>query len=197
MRTLEEEQYPQHYRSRSGSTGPVQEPLDNLVEKPAGIRAEDEPAAQSPAVDLPPLKEGHMAFSENQRGVSFDDLFGPHLKGARRIVITDAYIRLFFQARNLMELLELLARQKSEEEEIEVHLVTVQDEFNPENQLEFFQKMQDNLAPTGIRFAWEFIDSQTIHARHIITGHGWKILLDRGLDIFQRFKINDAFAITN
>jgi len=25
----------------------------------------------------------------------------------------------------------------------------------------------------------------SIHARHIVTDHGWKILLDRGLDIFQ------------
>ena len=26
---------------------------------------------------------------------------------------------------------------------------------------------------------------QDIHARHIVTDHGWKISLDRGLDIFQ------------
>ena len=57
--------------------------------------------------------------------------------------------------------------------------------------------MQDNLAPAGIQFDWEFVDGQTIHARHIVTDHGWKILLDRGLDIFQRFEMNDAFAITN
>jgi ATP-dependent Lon protease len=31
------------------------------------------------------------------------------------IVVTDPYIRLFFQARNLMELLETVARQKAED----------------------------------------------------------------------------------
>lgn len=186
VKTLEEEQYPQYYRTRGGETV-AEEPLDTFIEKPAGVRAVEEPV----------LKEGHLTFIENQRGVCFDDLFGPYLKGAKRIVITDAYIRLFFQARNLMELLEMLAQQKSEEDEVEVHLITAQEEFAPENQMEYFQKMQDNLAPAGIQFDWEFVDGQTIHARHIVTDHGWKILLDRGLDIFQRFEMNDAFAITN
>ena len=38
-------------------------------------------------------------------------------------------------------------------------------------------------------------ESSAIHARHIVTDHGWKILLDRGLDIFQRFDYNDAFSV--
>ena len=186
VKTLEEEQYPQYYRTRGSDTA-SEEPLDSFVEKPSGVHLMEKPV----------LKEGHLIFNENQRGVCFDDLFGPYLKGARRIVITDAYIRLFFQARNLMELLEMLAQQKSEEDEVEVHLITAQEEFSPENQSEYLQKMQENLAPAGIQFDWEFVDGQTIHARHIVTDHGWKILLDRGLDIFQRFEMNDAFAITN
>ncbi len=112
-------------------------------------------------------------------------------------MITDAYIRLFFQARNLMELLEMLANQKSHEDEVEVHLITAQEEVSPENQVEYLQKMRDNLAPAGIYFDWEFVDAQTIHARHIVTDTGWKILLDRGLDIFQRYEMNDAFSLTN
>ncbi len=37
----------------------------------------------------------------------------------------------------------------------------------------------------------------TIHARHIVTDHGWKISLDRGLDIFQHYEMNDAFTFAN
>ncbi len=33
--------------------------------------------------------------------------------------------------------------------------------------------------------------------RHIVTDQGWKISLDRGLDIFQRYEMNDAFALAN
>jgi ATP-dependent Lon protease len=49
----------------------------------------------------------------------------------------------------------------------------------------------------GIDFTWEFDESGTIHARHIVTDHGWKISLDRGLDIFQHYEMNEAFAFAN
>jgi ATP-dependent Lon protease len=39
--------------------------------------------------------------------------------------------------------------------------------------------------------------SGSIHARHIVTDTGWKILLDRGLDIFPYYEMNEAFAFAN
>ena len=36
-----------------------------------------------------------------------------------------------------------------------------------------------------------------IHARHIVTDTGWKISLDRGLDIFQQYSMNDTFSLAN
>jgi ATP-dependent Lon protease len=185
VKTLEEEQYPQHFRLAS-----EEEP-----ETDTGTPAPTDLFQVQPAA--PVLPEGHFAFQENQRGVSFDSLFGSHLKDAQKITITDAYIRLFFQIRNLMELLETIARQKSDADEIEVHLVTASDEFNPEAQDEHLTKIQDNVAPVGIQFTWEYVDAKAIHARHITTDTGWKILLDRGLDIFQRYEMNDAFSLGN
>ena len=142
-------------------------------------------------------REQHLTFEENERGVSFDDLFGPYLEGASEIVVTDPYIRLFFQARNMMELLETVARVKDPGEEVSVHLVTSRDEFEDDRQEEYLQEMQASAATVGVRFTWEYDDSGTIHARHIVTDTGWKILLDRGLDIFQRYEMNDAFAFAN
>jgi ATP-dependent Lon protease len=49
----------------------------------------------------------------------------------------------------------------------------------------------------GLNFTWEFDGTGTIHARHIVTDHGWKISLDRGLDIFQHYGMNDAFTFAN
>jgi ATP-dependent Lon protease len=57
--------------------------------------------------------------------------------------------------------------------------------------------MKESCAPIGIDFTWEFDETNSIHARHIVTDHGWKILLDRGLDIFQHYEMNDAFAVAN
>jgi ATP-dependent Lon protease len=54
------------------------------------------------AVDSGP-KEGHFTFAENQKGVTFDVLFGPYLAGAQKITITDPYVRAFYQIRNLMD----------------------------------------------------------------------------------------------
>jgi len=122
---------------------------------------------------------------------------GPYLKGAAKITITDPYIRLFYQTRNLMELLETIAKVKSDDDGVEVHLVTVEDEFKGEQQKQYLMQIQENVWATGIKFSWEFDESNSIHARHIVTDNGWKILLDRGLDIFQHYDMNQAFSINN
>jgi len=183
--TLEEKEYPQYFETTETEDSDA-EPTDFNKETPI-----PEQIVQQE------LKEQHLTFEENQRGVTFDNLFGPYLKGTAKITITDPYIRLFFQARNLMEFLETIARQKADEDEIEVYLITVKDEFKEQQQLDYFSKMQESFMPIGIKFSWEFDETNTIHARHIVTDHGWKILLDRGLDIFQHYEMNDAFAISN
>ena len=185
VRTLEEKEYPQYFETKD---------IEHEDAEKAAFNEEDSAPKQSTQQEL---KEQHLTFEENQRGVTFDSLLGPYLKGAGKITITDPYIRLFFQARNLMEFLETIARQKADEDEIEVHLITVKDEFKEPQQLDYFKKMQESCSPIGIQFTWEFDETNTIHARHIVTDHGWKILLDRGLDIFQHYEMNDAFAISN
>jgi ATP-dependent Lon protease len=134
---------------------------------------------------------------ENQRGISYEKLFGNYLKDAKHITITDPYIRIFYQARNLMELLEVIVKQKSEEDEVVVSLVTVEDEFKGDQQREFFMEMQNSVLGAGIKFAWSFDTTGSQHARHIVTDTGWKISLDRGLDIFQQYNMNDAFQLSN
>lgn len=87
------------------------------------------------------LKEQHLVFQENQRGVDFEMLFGPYLIGAKRIIVTDPYLRMFHQQRNLMELLETISRNSMPEDEVAVHVVTVEDEFSGDRQTEYFEKM--------------------------------------------------------
>src|SRR5690606_23939572 len=130
-------------------------------------------------VSLALPKEQHLAFQENQRGVSFDKLFGPYLAGARRITITDPYLRMFHQQRNLMELLETISKHAGLEEEVSVHVLTVEDEFNGDRQAENFQKMADACIGIGIQFTWEYDTTGTKHDRDITTDHGWKIVLSR------------------
>ncbi|AJD50113.1 alkaline phosphatase domain-containing protein [Isoalcanivorax pacificus W11-5] len=188
--TLEEEEYPGYYHQT------VSTPDEGGLEtEPAADVKGGEPKA--PRASEPVLEEKHLTFQENQKGISFDGLFGAYLKGASKITVTDPYIRLFYQIRNFMEFLEAVVKNKAEEDEVAVHLITVRDEFKGDLQDESFEKIQASARTVGIDFTWEFDDSGTIHARHIVTDHGWKISLDRGLDIFQHYEMNEAFAFAN
>lgn len=154
--------------------------------------------APAQAVDAKPgLKEQHLVFQENQRGVSFDNLFGPYLAGASRLTITDPYLRMFHQQRNLMELLETVSKFNEPGHEVAVHVLTVEDEFSGDKQTENFQKMALACEGIGIAFTWEYDASGTKHDRDITTDQGWKIVLSRGLDVFQRYELNEAFSFSN
>ncbi|MFI8643916.1 BREX system Lon protease-like protein BrxL [Pseudomonas iridis] len=202
VRTLEEDEYPNQYHRR-GATEVSTADLPQVGTDPLPL-IEAAPAMQGPAsrpsnpVPMEPvLKEQHLVFHENQRGLSFDKLFSPYLVGAKRIIITDPYLRMFHQLRNLMELMETISKLHGVEDEVGVHVVTVEDEFNGERQTESLQKIADACTGVGIHFTWAYDTSGTKHDRDITTDTGWKIVLGRGLDVFQRFELNDAFSFAN
>ena len=188
--TLEEEEFTSYYRNTIG--GGENEELPEAAQ--SGSRRV-KPNPQSP--DEAPLEEKHLTFKENQKGVTFDLLFGAYLKGATKITITDPYIRLFYQTRNLMELLETVVKHKAPDEEVAVHLLTTEDDVKGVQQKSNLERIKDSASSLGVNFTWEFDGTGSIHARHLVTNHGWKISLDRGLDIFQHYDMNDAFVFSN
>jgi ATP-dependent Lon protease len=196
VKTLEETEYPSYYHKRAGradeaaSDEPAAEKADKATESPAGHHTETKTESAGP-------REGHKVFSENQKGVTFTDLFWPWIAGAVKIEITDPYIRMFHQVRNLMEFIEMIAMRKAPEDEVTVRLKTCIDVQFPEKQNENLTAVQTASAIAGINFSWEFDGTNTIHARHIVGNTGWKISLDRGLDIFQKFEMKDAFNLAN
>lgn len=194
--TLEETEYPDHYHKRAPGH---EEPTSSETASPATIAPETSiasPAMVGKAAPAAP-REGHRVFSENQKGVTFADLFWPWVAGAKKIVITDPYIRMFHQVRNVMEFVEMIALRKAPEDEVAIHLVTCLDDTYPEKQQSNLMAVEAAGAAAGITFSWEFDGTNTIHARHINSDTGWKISLDRGLDIFQKFEMNDAFSLPN
>ncbi|NLE99788.1 MAG: BREX system Lon protease-like protein BrxL [Anaerolineales bacterium] len=188
VKTLEETSYPQHYYRGGAAAAVTPQDSESAAKTPA-------PGNSTAAAINPPLQEQHLTFAENQTGVSFLELFGPYLQGARRIVITDPYIRQFYQARNLMELIEVVAALKHDDDEIAIGLVTSRDDMDFARQEEYLSRIAESVARAGIQFTWQFDEHEAIHARHIATDHGWRILLDRGLDIYQRFDAGDAFSV--
>ena len=196
--TVEEEEYPQFYHLKpaldpNGQEAANTDPLIVDACVPTGHAADGatddriapapQRSAASTAKALP--TEGHHVFSENRKGVSYETLFGPYIAGACRIVVTDPYIRYFYQIKNMMEFVEFVIRHKAPEDQVAVHLVTGPDDGNIAKQRELLDSIATACAGTGVDFTWAYDGTGTAHARDIITDTGWKIVLDRGLDIFQ------------
>ena len=181
--TVEEEEFPQFYH-HGREVGPGE---DNGSGETTGEIDDQSVAAPSVSPESKPArpKEGHVVFAENRKGISYDKLFGPYLDGATRIVVTDPYIRIFYQIRNMMELVEMVIRRKAPEDQVSIHLVTGPDDGNIESQRELLDSIAEACTGTGVDFNWAFDGSGGAHARDITADTGWKIVLDRGLDIFQ------------
>ena len=139
-----------------------------------------------PLVDSP--QPGHLILPENTKGWSYRRLFAQHLISAKQIVIRDPYVRLFFQARNIMELLQMIHDLVPEGDEVAVQLVTQSDPDSAIKQSEFLDQITASFTGSRVAFFWTLDQSHNFHARSISTDTGWKITIDRGLDIFQRFE---------
>ena len=159
VKTLEEEEYPHYYYKT------VDHGKDGVIEPPNPIDAASLFIKHTAAPVI--LKEQYLTFHENQKGISFDMLFGPYLSGASKITVTDPYIRFFYQTRNFMEFIETIVKHKSQDEEVLVHLITLKDEFKGEEQEENFEKIKESCQAVGILLTWTFDETGTIHARHI------------------------------
>lgn len=185
VQTLEEKEYPALYH-RKGGEGAAEESEDPSL--PA-----DQPAPAKVEVGPEP---GEIIVTEGQRGYSYDKLFRKYINGARKLTITDAYILTVYQVRNLLEFLEMAAKTKPLSEEMKVHLLTAAHEVEEkhEKQLEFLDIVVGTAPDLGITFSYDIVPKSQIHARHIVTDHGWKINMDRGLDIFQQFDANNILA---
>lgn len=130
------------------------------------------------------LKEGQKIIRDNQSGISYDNLFGAYLLDATKIKIIDPYIRLPYQLRNFMEFVRLVSEKKDPLQEVELHLITTNSEDYIEGVKEKFDQMTYSLESMGINFTYEF--DEYIHDRSIEMDNGWKIVLGRGLDIYQK-----------
>ena len=155
-----------------------------ITEKKLNSEEEIEvPADQEERAGLE-LEGKQKVIRDNQTGISYDNLFGAYLVGATDVKLVDPYIRQPFQLRNFMEFVKLLSDKKEPEKEIKLHLITTSDEEYRETTREAFESMAYSVESLGIILTYEFDDF--IHDRYILLDNGWKIILGRGLDIWQK-----------
>jgi ATP-dependent Lon protease len=184
VQTPEEIQYP-------ALAEPKVKPPEQASAEPGGVGVEEAKAAAAAAAERAPdgaAQPGHVVVPENTKGWSYRRLFALHLKGACKIRINDPYVRQFFQVRNLMEFLHMVHDLVPEGDEVAIQLVTQSDPETCVRQAENLDQMVNTFNGSRIAFSWELDHSPNFHARSISTDTGWKITIDRGLDLFQKFE---------
>ena len=130
------------------------------------------------------LASKYIEVRANQSNVSYKKLFGDYLASASHIVITDPYIRAPFQIDNLVEFIQTCRECCENNEELYIELHTQNDDEKIPEMIDTFDDLKDELAAVGIDFAYYF---DADHDRNICLDNGWKIILSRGLDIFDKF----------
>jgi ATP-dependent Lon protease len=177
--TLEERQYPTLARGAM---------MDTTAEDPAAALPADLP----PPSEAPPSQPqaGHLVFAENSKNTSYRTLFAKHLRGAREITVVDPYVRAFWQIRNFMEFVQVVHELTPEGDETRIRLITKSDPERAVEQDQHLVKIQDSCVGSRVSVEFEYDSNDNLHARSITTDTGWKISLDRGLDIFQRYEIS-------
>lgn len=181
--TLEEKQYPSLVKSNSFEFGTTD---DN----PILIKPKEEHKEEL-------ISGKHIVVEDNSKGVSYDKLFSPYSNGAKVITVHDPYIRKFYQIKNFMEFIQMLLKNKFEGEDIEVKLITKLDEFEGIDAEEKLNQLKESIDGSGISLNFEFDQASSFHARSIETDTGWKISIDRGLDIFQSYDFRNPFNLAN
>ena len=202
--TLEELQYERARSVGAGGASLSEAPMSGVG--PLSVQSTDSPNSGGGAVEqnTGDTNEGaaeslptgiNIIVKDNQRGVSYENLFGEYLKEASEIHIVDPYLRQFYQIQNLREFAQLVYRYKEPGDEVKLHVVTA---AKPEEHSEvekLFCKLEVGLATTGIDLSFDIKDHGDIHDRCVETDTGYKIILGRGLDIFQHYNRNDAFNL--
>ena len=146
------------------------------------VAEQENPENQTPQTDSK-LKPGHIIIRDNQTGISYLRLFGDYLKGASKVTLIDPYIRLPYQFRFLMEFCLMLSKIKQDAEEIDLHIVTWNEDAFRKQSDEILYEIMLAVEELGINLSYEFRQE---HDRSIVSDNGWKIIPGRGLDIFEK-----------
>ena len=202
VQTPEEMQYPQFSKQETDTdeSGIVESSNKTLTNAEISPNSQNQSETNYTVLESKILKECHMVIPENSKGWSYKRIFGDYLFGSKEITIRDPYIRVFYQIRNLVEFLRVVNELTPQGDEVKIHLITGAENENKEKfekQMENLNQIKDSFSETATPFSFEFDASQNFHTRSITTDHGWKISLDRGLDIFQWFENSALNAASN
>lgn len=127
-------------------------------------------------------KQKHFTIRYDDRGYSYENIFGEYLNGATKVIVEDPYIRMQHQVANFVRLCELMVHQGRVRQ---VELITGYDD--DAQKTETSQRLTDlaeSLKDVDIELRIKF--DTHLHDRAIKLDNGWIIKIGRGLDIYQK-----------
>jgi ATP-dependent Lon protease len=139
----------------------------------------------------PRLSSKFIEVRENQRGISYKSLFADYMRSAKKMTIIDPYIRATFQIDNLVDLIRTFVESAKETEGLQIELHTYESDEKLPALIDNLDQIQDDLTKYGIEFTYAF---DAVHDRSINLDNGWRFILSRGIDIFEKF---DRFSLSN
>ena len=161
----------------------IQEKEDDKTKNAATICSSNE---------SPKLISKHIDVRENQRGISYKYLFGDYMRTAKKMTLIDPFIRAVFQIDNLVDLIRTFVESVDDTEGIQIEIHTTYE--SEEKRLvteENLKQIRDDLARYSVEFSYAF---DADHDRSISFDNGWRMILSRGIDIFEKF---DRFSLSN
>lgn len=139
----------------------------------------------------PKLSSKHIDVRENQMGISYKSLFGDYMRTAKKMTIIDPYVRAVFQIDNLVDLIRTFVESTKENEGLQIELHTNETDEKLPALIDNLDQIKDDLAKYNIEFSYAF---DADHDRCIKLDNGWRMVLSRGIDIFEKF---DRFSLSN
>jgi ATP-dependent Lon protease len=142
--------------------------------------ATTQPTAEPPSSTSAPF-EGQRRIYHDDMGFSYQQLFGDHLRGAKKVTLEDPFVRTHHQIVNFLRFAEVCVGAGSVES---ITLITsTDDEEQKREAVKKLKIIETSLQDHGITLNVTFKNS--IHDRVLTTDTGWAILLGRGLDMYQ------------
>lgn len=160
-------------------------------ETPTDTEPAEEATSKQKRPRIGDTRQKTLTFRSGQTGVTFEKLFAPYFRNAKEIHIEDPYLRNAKQLRNLIELITMIIETRPVEG-LKISLDTWEpDEAKTPELIDRLDELQDDLVSYGIDFTYKLRD---FHDRVITTDDGWRIIPQRGLDIYDRY---GAFSIAS
>ncbi|MFD2518248.1 MIT C-terminal domain-containing protein [Salinimicrobium flavum] len=191
----------------SGGTGVDFKPF--IVEK-FSIPEELKSSSDKKSVSRPALKPEVISFTSvpkldpvvrkqriivhNQTNITYEKLFGEFLKGADYIELQDPWIRLPYQFQNLLEFCVMLGNNNNEPgRTISLKVISWNTREFQEQSKTCFEEIAASVKDMRINLTFAL---EKHHDRYIKANNDCKIILGRGLDIYEkregRFSIGDV-----